>query len=105
MKDWNEPEVGYKCKSYPFYDTKKRLEHEVYITQSKDKKRLIARYKHDDEFVPESGDYHSKGQPHTYMWGLNKVFYIAKAKKCKSRYSQVILPWERARYMLERMER
>ena len=84
MKDWNEHEVGYKCKSYPFYDTKKRLEHEVYITQSKDKKRLIARYKHDDEFVPESGDYHSKGQPHTYMWGLNKVFYIAKAKKCKS---------------------
>jgi len=84
MKDWNEHEVGYKCKSYPFYDNKKRLEHEIYFTQSKDKKKLIARYKHDDEFVTESGDYHSKGQPHTYMWGLNKVFYIAKAKKCKT---------------------
>ena len=117
-KEWEDHEKKWKCKSYPFYDKEKRLEHEVYITPSEDKKRLVARYKHNDEFVPESGDY-PVGPPHTYFGVLTK--YSVSPRPCVNHMTRSVsrvrkllniwysslasLPWERARYMLVRMER
>ena len=47
-------------------------QHEIYITPSQDGQDLIARYKYNDELVSESGN-----RPHTYVWDINKVFYVA----------------------------
>jgi len=81
-KEWEDHEKKWKCKSYPFLNREQRLQHEVYITPSEDNQKLVARFKHNDEFVPESGDY-PVGPPHTYVWGLDEVFRIAPAM-CKS---------------------
>lgn len=51
---------------------------EVYLTPSRDGSRLIVRYKHNDEFVPDNdGGLMGDGSPHTYMWSLNKKLHIA----------------------------
>jgi len=47
-------------------------QHEIYITSSQDGQDLIARYKYNNELVLESGN-----RPHTYVWDVNRVFYVA----------------------------
>ena len=47
-------------------------QHEICITPSHDGQDLIARYKYNNELVPESGN-----RPHTYVWDINRVFYVA----------------------------
>lgn len=55
-----------------YFREEERLEHEVYLTQSKDGKDVIARYKINDEPVRPS----PKNDPHLYMWDLNEKLYI-----------------------------
>jgi len=59
-------------RTHHYMNEKEVSQHEIYITQSQDGRDLIARYKHNDELVPESGN-----RLHTYVWDINKVFYVA----------------------------
>jgi len=59
-------------RTHQYLDDEEVSQHEIYITSSQDRRDLIARYKYNDELVPESGN-----RPHTYVWDINKVFYVA----------------------------
>jgi len=55
-----------------YFDKTQQLKHEIYLTPSEDGTEVIARYKHNDELVPESDE----DEPFLYMWGLDEKFYI-----------------------------
>ena len=60
---------------HQYLDDEEVVKHEMYIAPSQDGRDLIARYKHNDELVPESGD--DNDNAYTYMWNLNLSFYIS----------------------------
>ena len=62
-------------RTHQYLDDEEVVKHEMYITQSQDGQDLIARYKHNDELVLESGD--DDDNAYTYMWNLNRSFYIS----------------------------
>lgn len=59
---------------HQYLDDEEVVKLKMYITPSQDGRDLIARYKHNDELVPESGD--DNDNAYTYMWNLNRSFYI-----------------------------
>jgi len=60
-----------------FFTNEERRQYEVNITSSEDKKKLVARYKHNNAYVSDSGQEY----PHTYVWDLNGVLYIVPEVK------------------------
>ena len=62
-------------RTHQYLDDEAVVKHEMYIAPSQDGRDLIARYKHNDELVPESGD--DNDNAYTYMWNLNRSFYIS----------------------------
>jgi len=60
-----------------FFTNEERRQYEVDITSSEDKKKLVARYKHNNAYVSDSGQEY----PHTYVWDLNGVLYIVPEVK------------------------
>jgi len=62
-------------RTHQYLNDEEVLKHEMYITQSQDGQDLIARYKYNNELVPESGD--DNDNAYTYMWNLNRSFYIS----------------------------
>jgi len=89
---WRAMERDEKClkkdfnrKTVYYFKEEEIQQHEVYLTPSEDGKKLIARYKHNDEPVPQS----DMGDPHLYMWDLNKTFYIVDNRWDKERYGTI----------------
>ena len=77
-KSFNKKKVHY------FTDAERKF-HEIYIVPSKSGSELIARYKHNDEPVPES----DVNKPHLYMWDMNKTMYIVDNRWDKDSYGRI----------------
>lgn len=77
-KDFNSVTVHY-------FDDEMREAHEIYFEPSKDGKKLIARYKNDNELVPPS----DMDDPHLYMWDLDKRWYMVDDGWDKEQYGVV----------------
>ena len=85
MDGINAMHGGSKCHKYDFnhdkvhyFTDEEREEYEVYFTPSKDGTKIIGRYKHNDEYIPESIDISERDDEdaHHYMWNLNRTMYI-----------------------------
>ena len=66
----------------PYFTDEQRLEHEVYIAPSRDGKKLIMRYKYNDEYVPKS----TADEPHLYAWDLHEKFYVVNDMYDRKKY-------------------
>ena len=76
-----------------YFSGKERAYHEVYITPSEDGKKLIWRYKRNNELVLPS----SMNNPHMYAWGIDKKFYIVDKNNTllyPSEESPSVVPWD-----------
>ena len=61
-----------RFKKVLYFTNEQRALHEIYMTPSMDGTELVARYKHNDEPVPET----MEDDPHLYMWDLDERFYV-----------------------------
>jgi len=71
-KDEKCHKATFNKKTVKYLNEEERQSHEVYITPSTDGTELIARYRNNDEPVPESRE----DDPHLYMWDLDKKLYM-----------------------------
>lgn len=64
--------INFNSKPVYYFSEEEKNTHEIYIEPSDDETQLIARYKNNDNIVPESYE----DDPHLYMWDLDGKFYI-----------------------------
>ena len=73
-----------------YFGEKERAAHEIYLTPSEDGTELIARYKHNDELVPESElSAQAEHAGHLYMWDLSERFYVVDSTWDIARYGPI----------------
>ena len=72
-------------KTVHYFTDEERISHEIYIKPSEDGTELIARYRHNNELVPES----DMDDPHLYMWDLNETLYLVDNTWDKEKYGTI----------------